>query len=212
QLQPAGDLASFPPDSTAQQAAIAAVRERDGFNWGYDPWHYTAPEGSYATDPDGVARIRELREMVAALHRAGLRVVLDVVYNHTTAAGQDPRSVLDRIVPGYYHRLDENGAIATSSCCPNTASEHLMMEKLMVDSLVTWARAYKVDGFRFDLMGHHMKSNLLKVRDALSALTPDRDGVVGSEIYLYGEGWDFGEVAGNARGVNATQANLAGTG
>jgi pullulanase len=212
QLLPAGDLASFPPDSPLQQAAIAAVRDSDGFNWGYDPWHYTVPEGSYATDPDGPARVREFREMVEALNLAGLRVVMDVVYNHTTAAGQNPHSVLDQIVPGYYYRLDENGVIATSSCCPNTASEHAMMEKLMVDSLLTWARAYKVDGFRFDLMGHHMKSNILKIRDALQALTPAGDGVDGSRIYLYGEGWNFGEVAGNARGVNATQANMAGTG
>src|SRR5882724_4426477 len=212
QLQPAGDLASFPPDSPLQQAAIAAVKDQDGFNWGYDPLHYTVPEGSYSTQPDGPTRIREFREMVEALNLAGLRVVMDVVYNHTVAAGENPHSVLDQVVPGYYHRLDENGAIATSSCCPNTASEHLMMEKLMVDSLLTWARAYKVDGFRFDLMGHHMKSNILKIRDALSALTPAHDGVDGSKIYLYGEGWNFGEVANNARGVNATQANMAGTG
>ena len=87
-----------------------------------------------------------------------------------------------------------------------------MMEKLMVDSLVTWAMEYKVDAFRFDLMGHHVKRNMLAVRDALDALTLEEDGVDGSAIYLYGEGWNFGEVADNARGVNATQANMAGTG
>src|SRR5256714_11244893 len=87
-----------------------------------------------------------------------------------------------------------------------------MMEKLMVDSVVTWARAYKGDGFRFDLMGHHMVANMLKVRDALRALTLARDGVDGAQLYLYGEGWNFGEVANNARGRNATQVNLAGTG
>ena len=205
-------LETYPPDSEEQQAAVSATADLDGFNWGYDPWHYTVPEGSYATDPDGPARIVEFREMVQALNELGLRVVMDVVYNHTNAAGQNPKSVLDRIVPGYYHRLNDAGAIETSSCCPNTAAEHAMMEKLMVDSVVTWARDYKVDAFRFDLMGHHPKSTMLAIRAALDALTLETDGVDGSEIYLYGEGWNFGEVADNARFIQATQANMAGTG
>ena len=211
-LSPSGNLASFPPDSERQQEAVMAVSELDGFNWGYDPWHYTVPEGSYATNPDGAQRIVEFRRMVQALNRAGLRVVMDVVYNHTTAAGQDPRSVLDRIVPGYYHRLNQDGNIETSSCCQNTASEHTMMGKLMLDSVLTWATAYKVDGFRFDLMGHHMKANLLAIQAALRGLTEKRAGVDGSKVLLYGEGWNFGEVANDARGVNATQLNMAGTG
>jgi len=211
QLTP-GDLSVYPPDSEEPQAAIAAIADQDGFNWGYDPYHYTVPEGSYSTDPDGPARIREFREMVSGLAQAGLRTVMDVVYNHTNSAGQNDKSVLDKIVPGYYHRLNGDGQIETSSCCPNTASEHNMMEKLMVDSLTVWARDYKVDGFRFDLMGHHMKRNILKVRDTLQALTPAADGVDGSKIYLYGEGWNFGEVANGARGENAIQANMAGTG
>lgn len=209
---PAGDLASFGPAATDQQAAVTAVRDQDGFNWGYDPWHYTVPEGSYSTKPEGAARILEFREMVQSLNREGLRVVMDVVYNHTTASGQASKSVLDRIVPGYYHRLNGDGFVETSTCCQNTASEHAMMEKLMVDSVVTWATAYKVDGFRFDLMGHHMKANMLKVRAALDALKPASAGVDGKGIYVYGEGWNFGEVANNARGVNATQLNMAGTG
>jgi pullulanase-type alpha-1,6-glucosidase len=212
QAKPAGDLASMPPDSEQQQAAVNAVRDTDGFNWGYDPYHYTVPEGSYATHPDGVARTVEFREMVQALNQRGLRVVMDVVYNHTASAGQDPKSVLDRIVPGYYHRLNPDGNVETSTCCQNTATENTMMEKLMVDSIVTWAKEYKVDGFRFDLMGHHMKSNMLKVRAALDALTVAKDGVDGKAIYVYGEGWNFGEVANNARGVNATQLNMPGTG
>ncbi len=212
QLQVGADLAGFGPDSELQQKAVEKIKERDGFNWGYDPAHYTVPEGSYATEPDGPVRIREFREMVAALNGMGLRVVMDVVYNHTHAAGLADGSVLDKIVPGYYHRLDGQGRAEMSSCCPNTASEHAMMGKLMVDSILTWAREYKVDGFRFDLMGHHMKSNLLAVRRRLDRLTPAQDGVSGREIYLYGEGWDFGEVAGNARGVNATQTNMAGSG
>ncbi len=212
QQQPAGDLSFFPPDSEEQQKAVNAVRDADAFNWGYDPFHYTVPEGSYSTDPEGTTRIVEFREMVRSLNQRGLRVVMDVVYNHTTTAGQDPKSVLDRIVPGYYHRLNPDGNVETSTCCQNTATENAMMEKLMVDSLVTWARAYKVDGFRFDLMGHHMKSNMLKVRAALDALTLAKDGVDGRSIYIYGEGWNFGEVANNARGVNATQLNMPGTG
>ncbi|PYQ08977.1 MAG: DUF3372 domain-containing protein, partial [Acidobacteria bacterium] len=209
---PAGDLGSFPANSEQQQAAVGAVADKDAFNWGYDPLHYSVPEGSYATDPDGPARILEFREMVQALSRSGLRVVMDVVYNHTSAAGQSDQAVLDRIVPGYYHRLNRDGNIETSSCCPNTASEHNMMEKLLIDSVLVWARDYKVDGFRFDIMGFHMKRNMVKLRQALDGLTPATDGVDGRKIYVYGEGWNFGEVANNAEGVNATQANMAGTG
>jgi pullulanase-type alpha-1,6-glucosidase len=209
---PAGDLGSFPANSDQQQAAVTAVADKDAFNWGYDPLHYTVPEGSYATDPDGPTRILEFREMVQALSRQGLRVVMDVVYNHTSAAGQSDQAVLDRIVPGYYHRLNPDGNVETGSCCPDTASEHNMMEKLLIDSVLTWARAYKVDGFRFDIMGFHMKRNMVKLRRALDALTPAVDGVDGRKVYVYGEGWNFGEVANNAQGVNATQANMAGTG
>jgi pullulanase len=205
-------LATFPPDSEQQQALVSALHEVDGYNWGYDPYHFNVPEGSYATDPDGPARIVQFRQMVQALNEIGLRLVMDVVYNHTHAAGQHEQSVFDRIVPGYYHRLDEDGRITTSSCCPNTAAEHAMMAKFIIDSILLWATAYKVDGFRFDLMGHHMASTMVKIRQALDALTVAKDGVDGRAVYLYGEGWNFGEVADNARGVNATQFNLAGTG
>ncbi|MCZ7670182.1 MAG: pullulanase-type alpha-1,6-glucosidase [Chloroflexi bacterium] len=204
--------ADMSPASEDQQAAVTAVENTDAFNWGYDPFHYTVPEGSYSTVPTGTVRIVEFREMVQAINQTDLRVVMDVVYNHTNASGQNANSVLDKVVPGYYHRLNGNGQVETSTCCENTATEHEMMEKLMVDSLVTWAKAYKVDAFRFDLMGHHMKDNMLAVRAALDALTLEDDGVDGAAIYLYGEGWDFGEVANNARGVNATQFNMAGTG
>jgi pullulanase-type alpha-1,6-glucosidase len=205
-------LSALPGHSSGQAELVEALRGRDGFNWGYDPLHYSVPEGSYATDPDGPPRILEFREMVKALAEAGLRVVLDVVYNHTHAHGQDPLAVLDRIVPGYYHRLNADGRVESSTCCSNTATEHAMMEKLMLDSVVSWARAYKVDGFRFDLMGHHSLANMQRVRRALDALEPARDGVDGRRVYVYGEGWDFGEVQGGARGRNASQANLAGTG
>ncbi len=150
--------------------------------------------------PDGSARILEYRQMVQSLNNMGLRVVNDVVYNHTNAAGQSDNSVLDKIVPGYYHRLNASGVVENSTCCQNTATEHNMMRKLMVDSLVTWATQYKIDAFRFDLMGHHMVSDMQAVQEALGSLTLAEDGVDGSAIYLYGEGWNFGEVADNARG------------
>jgi pullulanase-type alpha-1,6-glucosidase len=206
------ELAAEAPDSEAQQAAVTATAEVDGFNWGYDPLHYTVPEGSYSTDPDGATRIVEFREMVQALDQMGLGVVLDVVYNHTNASGQADASILDRIVPGYYHRLSADGEVETSTCCANTATEHRMMERLMVDSVVTWASRYRVSGFRFDLMGHHSKANLEAVRAALDELTVADDGIDGSSILLYGEGWNFGEVADNARFTQATQTELAGTG
>ena len=191
------------PDSTQPQRAIAAVKDQDGYNWGYDPYHYGTPEGSYSTNPFGITRIQEFRAMVESLHLIGLRVVMDVVYTHTAEAGQDSFSVLDKVVPGYYYRLDGNGELYTSTCCPNTASEHRMFFKLMLDTLKIWAKEYRVDGFRFDLMGFSFKNNLLEIEKVLHEIDPT--------IYLYGEGWDFGEVAANALGENATQFNMAGT-
>ncbi|WP_327684605.1 pullulanase-type alpha-1,6-glucosidase [Streptomyces sp. NBC_00467] len=210
--KPGCDLSVYAPDSEEQQACVAAAAAKDAYNWGYDPLHYTVPEGSYASDPEGTRRTVEFRKMVQALNGTGLRTVMDVVYNHTVASGQADKSVLDRIVPGYYQRLLADGTVATSTCCANTAPENAMMGKLVVDSVVTWAKEYKVDGFRFDLMGHHPKANILAVRKALDALTPARDGVDGKKIVLYGEGWNFGEIADDARFVQATQKNMAGTG
>ncbi|MBB6018252.1 pullulanase-type alpha-1,6-glucosidase [Deinococcus radiopugnans] len=205
-----GDLSKFPPDSDEQQKAVNAVKDADAYNWGYDPYHYMVPEGSYAVKAD--ERTKEYRQMVMALNASGLRVVQDVVFNHTNASGQAERSVLDKIVPGYYHRLNADGGVENSTCCSNTATEHTMMRRLMIDTLVLMAKAYKVDGFRFDLMGHHMVEDMKAARAALDALTVAKDGVDGRKIYLYGEGWDFGEVQGGKRGVNATQVNLYGQG
>ncbi|MGW7430943.1 pullulanase-type alpha-1,6-glucosidase [Streptomyces sp. NPDC054861] len=212
QSGPACDLKILAPDSEEQQACVAAAAAKDAYNWGYDPLHYTVPEGSYATDPEGTRRTVEFRQMVQALNGAGLRTVMDIVYNHTVASGQADKSVLDKVVPGYYQRLQADGSVATSTCCANTAPENAMMGKLVVDSIVTWAKQYKVDGFRFDLMGHHPKENILAVRKALDALTLAKDGVDGKAIVLYGEGWNFGEIADDARFVQATQKNMAGTG
>src|ERR1700760_2758523 len=148
------------------------------------------------------------------LQRAGLRGIQDVVFNHTVASGQHVNSVLDRVVPGYYHRFREGGTIETTSCgdCANTASENRMMEKLMMDASLQYAREYRIDGFRFDLMGLHLVSNLVHIKEALERLTVEADGVDGSRVYLYGEGWNIGEMANGARGPNASQWNMYGTG
>ncbi|HZF79947.1 MAG TPA: alpha-1,6-glucosidase domain-containing protein, partial [Rubrivivax sp.] len=217
-LLPVYDLATVPergcttpqpsgaPDAEDQQALVMAGAAADCFNWGYDPFHFNAPEGSYASDAnDGAVRIIEFRRMVQALHRSGLRVGMDVVYNHTTASGQKPRSVLDRIVPGYYQRLDTKGQVETSTCCDNTATEHLMMAKLMIDSAVIWARDHHIDSFRFDLMGHQPRAAMEKLQRAVNAAT-------GRHIHLIGEGWNFGEVADGKRFVQASQQSLNGSG
>ena len=217
-LLPVFDLASVPEtgcstpvptgaaDAETQQAAVAASAGNDCFNWGYDPYHYTAPEGSYASDAsDGARRVLEFRQMVMALNAAGLRVGMDVVYNHTTASGQNAKSVLDRIVPGYYHRYNAAGAIETSTCCDNTATENLMMGKLMVDSTIVWARDYHISSFRFDVMGHQPRSVMEQLKSKVAA-------AAGRPVQLLGEGWNFGEVENGARFVQASMWSLNGSG
>jgi pullulanase len=197
-------LETLPLATQERQAIVSSMREIDNYNWGYDPFHYTVPEGSYAQNPEGSARIIEFRQMVQSIHNLGFRVIMDVVYNHTHQAGLEPTAVLDKIVPNYYHRLDPiTGEIAQSTCCDNTATENVMMEKLMTDSLIVWARDYKIDGFRFDLMAHQPKSSMLKARKAVQG--------VDSDTYFYGEGWNFGEVANNQRFMQASQLELGGT-
>lgn len=194
-------------DSEAPQAAIRDIRDRDCYNWGYEPFHFNAVEGSYSTNPeDGAVRIRELREAVMALHRIGLRVGMDVVYNHTNASGLDPRSVLDRLVPGYYHRLDAKGKIERSTCCDNTATEHRMMGKLLVDSVAYWTRVYRIDSFRFDLMAHQPREVMEQAQAA--AQVANR----GVPVQFLGEGWNFGEIADGKRFVQASQLSLNGSG
>lgn len=194
------------PNSPVQQAAVAASGDSDCFNWGYDPVHYTAPDGSFATNAnDGAVRVREFRSMVKSLHEQGLRVVMDVVYNHTSGSQQGPLSVLDKIVPTYYYRLNNSGNITGDSCCADTAAENAMMAKLMIDSVVTWARDYQVDSFRFDIMG-------MAPLSVLTRLKAEVDQAAGRDIYLYGEAWNFGVIANDARFVQARQANMFGTG
>lgn len=217
-LLPVFDIASVPerncvspkisgnPASESQQATVQKYSVSDCFNWGYDPLHYTAPEGSYATDAaNGARRVIEFRQMVKALHNAGLRVGLDVVYNHTSASGQQENSILDRIVPGYYHRLDHMGNVEKSTCCENTATENMMMAKLMLDSVVSWARNYHIDSFRFDLMGHQPRAVMRQLKGKLASAT-------GRDIQLIGEGWNFGEVSDGKRFVQASQLSLNGYG
>lgn len=192
-------------DSDAQQAAVAALADKDCFNWGYDPFHYSAPEGSYASDAnDGFTRVKEFRAMVKALHDNGLRVAMDVVYNHTNAAKQNDTSVLDKIVPGYYYRLTPNGGVITDSCCSDTASENKMMEKLMIDSVKNWVTHYQVDSFRFDLMGFHSLETMNKLKSEVSA-------AAGRPIYIYGEAWNFGAIQNDARFKQARQGNMFGS-
>ncbi|WP_229258741.1 pullulanase-type alpha-1,6-glucosidase [Duganella flavida] len=193
-------------NGTEQQAAVEAARGTDCFNWGYDPVHYTAPEGSYSSNAnDGAVRVREFRAMVQGLHEQGLRVVMDVVYNHTSASQQGSLSVLDKIVPTYYYRLNAGGSITNDSCCADTASENAMMAKLMIDSTSTWARDYKVDGFRFDIMGFTPLSVMKQLQSSVNQ-------AAGRDIYLYGEAWNFGTVANDSRFVQARQANMYGSG
>lgn len=193
-------LESYNPLTNDAAALINAMRGYDSFNWGYDPKHFNVPDGSYASNPDGVARILEMRSMIQSLHEMGLRVVLDVVYNHTNSAGLWDHSVFDKIVPGYYHSRDlVTGKVLQSTCCNDTALEHRMMDKFMVDSLKLWAEHYKMDGFRFDIMSQGSKAQMLAARDAVQAIDEDS--------HFYGEGW-YKESRGFER---ADQTNMAGT-
>ena len=195
-----------PGDDLGQAAFVMGLANSDCFNWGYDPLHYTAPEGSYASDAqDGTKRIVEFRSMVKSLSEAGLRVGMDVVYNHTSASGLNANSVLDRVVPGYYHRLNDNGAIFKDTCCEDTATENLMMGKLMIDSAITWARDYKISSFRFDLMGFQPRAVMKELKTKVAA-------AAGREVQLLGEGWNFGSVANGARFEQAAQGTMPGDG
>jgi pullulanase len=191
---------SYDPSTADAQALVNSMRGLDSFNWGYDPKHYSAPEGSYASDSDGAARILEMRAMIQTLHEIGLRVSLDVVYNHTSSSGLFDNSVLDKVVPGYYHRRNlTTGNVLRDTCCEDTAPEHSMMDKLMVDSLALWTQAYKFDAFRFDIMSNNSKDSILNARDAVQALDSDN--------YFYGEGWTR-----NDNGyTQANQNNMAGS-
>jgi len=150
------------------------------YNWGYDPQNYNVPEGSYATDPfDPYSRIREFKQMVQSLHAAGIRVILDVVYNHTFTTENSP---FERTAPGYFYRHNDDGSFADGSACGNeVASERGMMRKYMIESVLYWINEYHIDGFRFDLMGIHDIETMNQIRKAVDAVDPS--------ICIYGEGW-----------------------
>ncbi|MCC8114026.1 MAG: type I pullulanase [Bacteroidales bacterium] len=158
--------------------------ELNQYNWGYDPWNYNAPEGSYSTNPaDPAARVREMKEMVKALHDAGIGVVMDVVYNHT--ANNDD-SNFSLTAPGYFYRHREDGTYSDASGCGNeTASERQMMRDYIINSTKYWAQEYHIDGFRFDLMAIHDIETMNQVAAALKEVNPD--------IFIYGEGWTAGD-------------------
>lgn len=153
------------------------------FNWGYDPKNYNVPDGSYSTDPyHGEIRIKEFKRMVQALHQSGIRVIMDVVYNHTMESDE---SNFNRIVPGYYYRMTSDGYFSNASGCGNeTASERAMVRKFIIDSVVYWATEYHIDGFRFDLMGIHDIGTMNELRHELDEIEPG--------ILIYGEGWTGG--------------------
>ncbi|MGZ3805381.1 MAG: alpha-1,6-glucosidase domain-containing protein [Pseudobdellovibrionaceae bacterium] len=199
------------PNLKEPQSVISGIRAKDPFNWGYDPVHYLTPEGSYALNGEGSTRVLEVRQMVKALNEAGLRVVQDVVFNHTYENALDSYSVFDKIVPLYYYRVDDQGQAYRTSCCFDTATEHRMMEKLMIDAVLHWAKTYKIDGFRFDLMSFHSVATMDRLQQALRSLTMAKDGVDGSKILLYGEGWSFGSLFNFAPKESMNLENSYGT-
>ena len=174
----------------------------DQYNWGYDPVNYNCPEGSYSTNPKkGEVRIKECKQMIQALHNAGIGVIMDVVYNHTYTSD----SWLQRTVPNYYYRMNNDGTFSNGSGCSNdTASEHLMFRKYMIDSVTYWASEYHIDGFRFDLMGLHDVTTMNSIRTALDNLCADGSG---SQILMYGEAWDMATNCDEGT-VLASQKNL----
>ena len=172
------------------------------FNWGYDPVNYNVPEGSFSTDPyNGAVRIKECKQMIQALHNAGIGVIMDVVYNHTYSTD----SWFQYTVPNYYYRMNEDGTFSNGSGCSNdTASEHLMFRKYMIDSVTYWAKEYHIDGFRFDLMGLHDATTMNDIRAALDGLYEDGSG---KKILMYGEAWNMPTKADEGT-VMANQQNL----
>ena len=186
-------------DSGSVDEAEAYYNPADQFNWGYDPMLYNVPEGYYSTNPfDGTVRINEMKQLVMALHKAGIGVVMDVVYNHTYKTDNP----LHYTAPYYYHRIDENGDFSNASGCGNeTASEHEMYRNFMVNSILYWAKEYHIDGFRFDLMGIHDTETMNAIRAALNEL-PN-----GDKILLYGEPWMAGPTAMAEGFIPATTAN-----
>lgn len=188
-FQPLFDFASVKEDFN-----VATYDKVGEYNWGYDPLNYNMPEGSYSSDPaDGSKRVNEMKQMIMALHNAGIQVVMDVVYNHVSNAQS---SNFEKLMPGYYFRMTNAGKFYNGSGCGNeTASEHYMFRKFMIDSVKYWTEEYKIDGFRFDLMGCHDIVTMNTIYDELEAINPD--------VIVYGEGW-----TGGTSGLLSSEAAL----
>jgi len=177
--------------------------DKPQYNWGYDPKNFNVPDGSYSTNPyDGNVRIKEFKQMVQSLHNSGIRVIMDVVYNHMYLAEASP---FENLVPGYYFRRTETGELSNGSGCGNeTASEKTMMRKFIIDSVKYWTQEYHIDGFRFDLMGLHDIETMNLIRGELNVIDPS--------IFIYGEGWTAGETVlpEKARAVKTNVSKLNG--
>jgi pullulanase len=182
---------------------FASVDEasKDGYNWGYDPQHYNVPEGSYSTNAaNPVTRITELKTAIQSMHKDGLRVLMDVVYNHVSNAGTFS---YEQLVPGYFFRVDEEGNLANGTGCGNeVASERAMVRKFIVDSVKYWATEYGMDGFRFDLMGILDITTMQEVREALTKIDPS--------LLIIGEGWKMGQLPDSQKAAQINASSLPG--
>ena len=172
------------------------------YNWGYDPQNYNVPEGSYSTDPyNGAVRIKEMKQMIMALHESNINVIMDVVYNHVYDAGTFSVNML---VPKYFSRTNADGSYSNGSGCGNdTASERAMVRKYIVDSVLYWAEEYHIDGFRFDLVGLLDAETINQIVAEVHAINPD--------VIFYGEGWTMGTAVSKENVTMATQQNASAT-
>lgn len=225
-LLPINDFATVPEKTEDQEilpdhnwaapdeapTALARIRQNDNYNWGYDPVHWLSPEGSYASEADGIARIIEIRKMIQAIHKMNLHITQDVVFNHTYASDFTDKSVLNKLVPLYYYRLHSKGFIASSSCCADTASENRMMERLMNDSLKHWIKYYHITSFRFDLMSFHSRETMVRLRDSIKFELNKYFGFSADSVLIFGEAWPFGSLYERSPEFAMTQKNSFGSG
>lgn len=192
--------------------ALARIRLKDNYNWGYDPVHWLSPEGSYATEANGISRIIEIRQMIESLHKLNLHVTQDVVFNHTFASDFSDKSVLNKIVPSYYYRLGPKGYVHSSSCCADTASENRMMEKLMSDSIKHWIKYYHITSFRFDLMSFHSRETMIRLREMIKSELKNTFNYPYDSVLIFGEAWAFGSLYDQHPDQAMVQTNSYGLG
>lgn len=225
-LLPFNDFATVPENELDQEVlpdrdwtspdeaptALARIRTKDNYNWGYDPVHWLSPEGSYATDANGITRIYEIRMMIQSIQKIGLHITQDVVFNHTYASDLSDKSVLNKVVPSYYYRLDSKGVVASSSCCADTASENRMMERLMSDSLKHWIKYYHITSFRFDLMSFHSRETMIRLRDVIKTELNKNFNFPTDSVLIFGEAWPFGSLNERRPDLAMSQKNSYGAG